>query len=217
MDSLPTTTPPQERAWNWTAAGRLLKAQAVILGSFVLFIWFLEIVDVLLFRGALDVFGVRPRTRDGLLGILFMPFLHNGLGHVLANTLPFLILGWLVMLRRISTFLAVSCVVIFVSGFGVWLLGPAGSVHLGASGLIFGYFGFLLVGGLFERSLFSIVLTILVGLFYGGLLWGVLPQGAGVSWQAHLFGFMSGVMAAYFLADRRSNFSDLWHPDKLKR
>ncbi|MCI0649613.1 MAG: rhomboid family intramembrane serine protease [Chloroflexi bacterium] len=209
MDSLPTTTPPQERAWNWTAAGRLLKAQAVILGSFVLFIWFLEIVDVLLFRGALDVLGVRPRTRDGLLGILFMPFLHNGLGHVLANTFPFLILGWLVMLRRIGAFLVVSTLAILVSGLGVWLLGPAGSVHLGASGLIFGYFGFLLVGGLFERSLLSILLAVVVAVFYGGLIWGVLPQGEGVSWQAHLFGFLGGVLAAYLLTSRRD---EVWTP-----
>jgi membrane associated rhomboid family serine protease len=192
-----------EQRQTTTAIGRTLKSQLTILGGFVLFFWMLELIDLVIFRGGLDGLGVRPRTLNGLIGIFIMPFLHNGFGHVLANTVPFLVLGWLVMIRRTADFYFVTAVVILVSGLGVWLLGGANTVHIGASGLIFGYFGFLVLRGYFERSFFSIVLGIIVVFFYGGLIWGVLPTfQAGISWLGHLFGFVGGAVSAYLITTR---------------
>lgn len=195
------------RSERGESLGRTLKTQAVILGGFVLLIWLLEIIDWLFLKGSLDALGVQPRTLVGLRGILFMPFLHGSFGHVLANTIPFLILGWLVMLGGISQFFTVTAVTIVVSGLGVWLFGSANSVHIGASGLIFGYFGFILTKAYFERSLSSIVLAVFVFALYGGLLLGAFPQRAGISWQGHLFGFIGGALSAYLLTTSR------WHRD----
>jgi len=128
-----------------------------------------------------------------------MPFLHGSFAHLAANTLPFVTLGWLIMLREISDFFIVSAVTVLVSVLGVWLTGAPNSVHIGASGLIFGYFGFLLLRGYFERSFTSILLSLIVGFFYGSLIWGVLPSQPGVSWQAHFFGLVGGVLTAQLL------------------
>jgi membrane associated rhomboid family serine protease len=152
--------------------------------------------------------GVWPRTAVGLWGILLAPVLHAGFGHVMANTVPFLVLGWFVMVRRMRDFFIVSVITILISGLGIWLIAPANTVHLGASGLIFGYFGYLLLRGYFERSLSSIFWSILVLFLYGGMIWGVLPQRIGVSWQSHLFGFIGGGLAAFWLTQRRTAVSE---------
>lgn len=180
-------------------SARRLKSQATILATFVVAIWLLEIVDVVLLGGALDSYGVWPRRVVGLPGILFMPFLHGGFAHVAANTMPFIILGWLVMVRRTSDFVVVTVVTSLVTGAGLWLFGSSGSVYIGASGLIFGYFGYLLLRGYFERSPQAVLLTLLVAFFYGGLVWGIIPRGNQLSWEAHLLGFAGGVLAARFL------------------
>lgn len=182
---------------------RELQSHAAILGGFVSLLWAIEIVDVFVFRGALNSYGVRPRSIDGLEGILLMPFLHGSFAHLASNTLPFLTFGWLIMLRQTSDFFIVSAVTMLVSGLGVWLTGAPNSVHIGASGLIFGYFGFLLLRGLFERSFTSILISLTVGFFYGGLIWGVLPSQPGVSWQGHFFGFAGGVLAAQLLGRQK--------------
>ncbi|MDT8306417.1 MAG: rhomboid family intramembrane serine protease [Anaerolineae bacterium] len=194
-------TEPNERAELVPASARV-RRRMIVLGAIVATMWFLEIVDVLLLQQRLNALGVRPRTGTGLWGILFMPLLHGSLAHVAANTLPFLVLGWLVIMRRLSDFLVVTAVVMIVSGTGVWLFGAGSTVSIGASGLVFGYFGYLLLRGYFERSASSILIAALVLLFYGGMFWGVLPQGAGISWEAHLFGFAGGVLAAWLLARR---------------
>lgn len=185
------------------AITRELQSHAAILGGFVSLLWIIEIVDVFLFRGRLNAYGVRPRSIDGLQGILFMPFLHGSFAHLAANTLPFVTLGWLIMLREISDFFIVSAVTVLVSGFGVWLTGAPYSVHIGASGLIFGYFGFLLLRGYFERSFTSILVSLMVAFFYGSLIWGVLPSQPGVSWQGHFFGFVGGVLTAQLLGRQK--------------
>lgn len=179
-----------------------LKTQATILGGLIALIWILELVDLFVFRGALNAYGIVPRRVFGLRGILFAPFLHGNLVHLMANTVPFLTLGWLVMLQETSDFFVVSAITMVVSGLGVWLLGSAG-VHIGASGVIFGYLGFLLLRGFFERNIPSIFLSIIVGFFYGGLIWGVLPAQVGISWEGHLFGFLGGALAAKMLARRK--------------
>ena len=180
-----------------------LKTQAIILGGFVVLMWVVEIIDLLFMGGTLDRYGIRPRSIIGLRGILFAPFLHGGLAHIAANTIPFLTLGWLIMLRETSDFFVVTVVTMVVSGLGTWLIGPTNSIHIGASGLVFGYLGFLLLRGYFERSVTAILFSIFVGSLYGGLLWGVLPLRYGISWQGHLFGFIGGVIAARLVARRK--------------
>ena len=171
---------------------RLLLPLLIIVGV----MWLLEIADQLLFHGALDGLGILPRQVAGLRGIPFAPFLHGSFAHLLANTLPFLALGFLVMLRHSRQFVAVSLTIILISGLGTWLIAPAHTVHIGASGLIFGYFAFLLVAAYYERSPRAIGLALMVILFYGGLLWGALPQAGAISWQGHLFGLVGGAVAA---------------------
>ena len=181
---------------------REIKTQVTILGGFATLMWVLEIVDVFVFRQGLNVYGILPREIIGLRGILFAPFLHGGFAHLISNTIPFLLLGWFVMLQETSEFFIVTPIIMLVSGLGVWLLGAPG-LHIGASGVIFGYLGFLLARGFFERNFPSILLSLIVGSLYGGLIWGVLPIQPGVSWEGHLFGFIGGVLAARFLAGQK--------------
>jgi len=182
---------------------REFKTQVTILGGSVALMWVLELVDVIVFRQRLNIYGIIPREIIGLRGILFAPFLHAGFAHLISNTIPFLVLGWFVMLQETSEFFIVTPIIMLVSGLGVWLIGSPG-VHIGASGVVFGYLGFLLARGLFERNFLSIVLSLLVGSLYGSLIWGVLPTQIGVSWEGHLFGFIGGVLAARFLAKQKS-------------
>lgn len=199
---------PTTRGRSLIDLGLKLRNQAIVLGGFILFIWLIELIDLVIFDHSLDAYGIQPRSIAGLRGILFMPFLHANFGHLLANTLPFIILGWLVMMRRTIDFFIISAVIILVSGLGVWVFGGSGTVHIGASALVFGFLGFLLLRAYFEWSLSSIVIAVAVGLMYSGLIWGVLPLRAGVSWQGHLFGFIGGALAAYLLSRRQgSNFN----------
>ncbi|MCT7950556.1 rhomboid family intramembrane serine protease [Ancylothrix sp. C2] len=179
------------------------KTQALILGGLVACFWIIEIIDIFFYRGALNSYGIIPRSPVGLRGILFAPFLHGNFLHLATNTGPFLILGWLVMLQEISYFFVVSAITILVSGLGVWLFGAPYSVHIGASGVIFGYLGFLLFRGYFQRNFSSILLSLIVAFFYGGLIWGVLPSMPRVSWEGHLFGFIGGILAARILPKRK--------------
>ncbi|MEQ8382713.1 MAG: rhomboid family intramembrane serine protease [Coleofasciculus sp. A1-SPW-01] len=181
------------------ALAREVKTQATILGGLVAVMWGLELIDLIIFQGALDSYGILPRTIIGLRGILFAPFLHGGLPHLIANTVPFLTLGWFVMLQKTSDFFIVTAITMVVSGLGVWLIGSPG-VHIGASGLVFGYLGFLLLRGYFQRNIPSILLSLIVGFLYGGAIWGVLPTVPGVSWEGHLFGFIGGIVAARLLS-----------------
>ena len=189
---------------NWRSIGQELKSHAYILGGLILFMWLLEVTDQFIFGTGLDAYGVRPWSINGLRGILFAPFLHAGFPHLIANTVPFLVLGWLVMIKQVRDFVMVTLIVMIISGLGIWVFGKPSSVHLGASSLIFGYFGFLLLRGYFERSPHSIFFSVIVAVLYGGLLWGVLPGQTGISWQGHLFGFVGGGLAAYLMAERPS-------------
>lgn len=184
------------------AIKRELKLHATLLFGFVALIWLLEVIDLTLFRGGLDQFGIRPRSLVGLVGIALAPVLHGGFGHLAANTLPFIILGWLILLRNTRDLFVVTAVTALASGLGVWIFGASYSVHIGASGVIFGYFGYLLLRGYFERSALSIALSLVVGLFYGGMIWGVFPTYFRVSWEGHLFGFLGGVIAARLMTRR---------------
>lgn len=205
MSQRPSTQLPPPSLPANHRAGRIFGAirgnLALLLGLASL-AWALEILDFVLF-GSLDGFGIRPRSADGLWGIAMSPFLHAGFGHLASNTLPFLVLGGTVLVGGRRVFSLVSVLVVALGGVAVWMLGPGGTNHIGASLLVFGYLGFLLARGVVERSGFWIVVSLVVLVIYGGLLRGVLPGQTGVSWQGHLFGFFAGVVAARVLVARR--------------
>jgi len=162
--------------------------------------------------GALDADGgIEPREFDGLDGVLFAPLLHGDWAHLAANTVPFLVFGFLAMAGGIRQFVAVTATIWLLGGLGVWLLGPADTNHIGASGVIFGWLVFLLVRGFFARSGRQILVAVVLLFFWGGVLWGVLPGQPGISWQGHLFGAAAGVLAAWMVAraDRRRRPSPL--------
>jgi membrane associated rhomboid family serine protease len=172
-----------------------LKTQAVVLGGTLALFWAVFVVNTLL-GGSLLSLGVIPRTTIGLRGILFAPFLHGSLNHIVANSIPFLALGWMVMLRDERHFIPVTVAGMVGSGLTAWLLGAPGSVHIGASGVIFGYLGFLMLAGWYARSVSSILLSVVVTVVWGGLVLGMMPGTPGISWQEHIGGFLGGVLAA---------------------
>ena len=171
-----------------------LKASTFLILGAVCLIWAVEAVNVLSGR-QLTSLGILPRHLSGLIGIPLSPFVHGNASHAMVNTVPFLVLGGLVALRGIKAFASVSVFVILCGGAALWLFGRA-SYHIGASGLIFGYFGYLVARGWHERSTIAILTALLTLFFYGGLVWGVLPSRSFISWEGHLFGMLSGVLAA---------------------
>ena len=156
--------------------------------------------------------GLEPREADGLDGILFAPVLHGPWDHLLANTVPLLLFGFLLLLAGVRRWLVVTAVVWLVGGVGVWLTGPAGTVHIGASVLVFGWLCYLLLRGVFSGNPGQLAMGVLLLIIYGGVLWGVLPGQPGISWQGHLFGAIGGGLAAWRLglADRTSGQSHGW-------
>lgn len=181
---------------------RSLKSQVELLLTLLALMWVAEMVDYFL-GGALNQFGIHPRSTSGLVGIIFAPFLHGGFAHLAANTVPFAVLGWLVLVQGRDEFWVVLLLVWLISGLGVWLFGASNSTHIGASGVIFGFFGFLLFRGILSRSWLPLLIAIAVCLVYGSLIFGVLPLQRGVSWEGHLFGFIGGAIAARLLAQQR--------------
>jgi membrane associated rhomboid family serine protease len=155
----------------------------------------------LLPRTPLDGWGVRPRQLRGLVGIPLSPFLHDGFGHLLSNTIPFLVLGGIIAAQGVQRFVQVTVIVGVVAGVGTWLIGPERTIHIGASGLVFGYLTYLVTRGAFERRLGHLLIALVVLFFYGSILWGLLPR-PGVSWQGHLFGAIGGVLAAWVVHGR---------------
>ncbi|MEV6340188.1 rhomboid family intramembrane serine protease [Nocardia vinacea] len=186
----------------WLRAG-------IIITAFVALLYGVEGVDEL-DHNQLDYNGIEPREADGLWGILWAPVLHHGWDHLFANTLPVIVLGFITLLAGIGRGIAATAIIWIVAGVGVWLTGATGSVHLGASSLIFGWLTFLISRGWFARNLVQIGIGLVVLAIYGSVLWGVLPGQPGISWQGHLFGAMGGVLAGWVLSgdERRHRRGD---------
>jgi membrane associated rhomboid family serine protease len=206
----PATGPRKRPAW--------VVGGATIV-SFVVLLWVVELFDSMSGH-RLDQNGIRPLETDGLAGILFAPLLHSNWEHLIANTVPALVLGFLMTLAGLSRFLFATAIIWIVGGLGTWLIGNVGAQcpyvgvrcetnHIGASGLIFGWLTFLIVFGFFTRKVWEIVVGVVVLFVYGSVLLGVLPGTFGVSWQGHLCGAAAGVLAAYLLSgpERRARAS----------
>lgn len=199
----PTPAPREKKRPAWVVGG-------VTIVSFVALLWLIELWDTLT-NHRLDNNGIRPLETDGLWGILFAPLLHANWEHLMANSVPALVLGFLMTLAGMSRFIYATAIVWILGGFGTWLIGNIGAHcpyvgvrceanHIGASGLIFGWLAFLIVFGFFTRKVWEIVVGVIVLLVYGSVLFGVLPGTPGVSWQGHLCGAIAGIIAAYVLS-----------------
>ena len=172
------------------------KARAKLLAWPVAVVWAVHLVNSVLGH-AFDAFGVVPRTLGGLLGIALAPLLHASWGHLIHNTISFLMIGWILMLRNRRDVYWVGLVSALAAGIGTWLVGAAHSVHIGASGLIFGLLGYLLSRGVFEKKIWPILGTLVGLFFFAGSLRGLFPGVPGISWEGHLFGFLGGILAAW--------------------
>jgi membrane associated rhomboid family serine protease len=174
---------------------------AVFMGLFVIALWLIHFVDTVLLHAALKRrFGIQPRSRFNLLSILISPFLHVDRRHLAANSIPLFVLGSLVMVQGQLVFWLTTAVIILIAGLGIWLFGKPNTQHMGASGLILGYFGFTLTGVFFNPDLAALIVAVIVAVLYLGLIWQVVPLKRGVSTTGHLFGFLGGIVAAGIVA-----------------
>jgi membrane associated rhomboid family serine protease len=178
----------------------------LVLGMVAL-MWVVEVIDQIS-GGDLEQYGIKPHEGDGLPGIVTAPFLHAGWGHLIGNTVPFLVLGAAIALSGLARVAAATGIVALVGGLGVWIFAPSGTDHIGASGLVFGFASYLIARGLFTRNLLHLALGVFVIALYGTtLLFGLAPRD-GISWQGHLFGAVGGVVAAWLLDARRRDRGD---------
>lgn len=183
-----------------TASGHMsvFLRRLVALIGFVALLWVIQAVNWSSGYALNPAFGLVPRQVSGLDGVLGMPFLHVSFEHLIANTPPLLLLGTLLAATATRALLAMNAVVVGLGGLLVWLLGSS-AIHIGASGLVFGWFGFLVTRGLVDRSPVTLGASVIVGFVYGSLIWGVFPGQPGISWEAHLFGAIAGAVAAVVL------------------
>ena len=169
----------------------------IVIGAMVILMWLVETIDIV--AGNLDDAGIHPRDVDGLPGIAASPFLHAGFGHLIGNTLPFLVLGAAIAVGGLMRTLAVVGIVAVIGGLGTWLTAPSNTVVIGASGLVFGFATYLVTRGAYTRTPWHIVGGLVVIVIYGStLLTGLVPT-PGISWQGHLFGAIGGLVAARVL------------------
>ncbi len=172
---------------------------------FIPVLFAIEFIDRRLHHRLDQLGGIKPHRLDGLDGILFAPFLHASFDHLYGNAVPLIITGTFVLAVGLGRFLGITAVIALFSGVGAWFTGADGTIIVGASGIIFGYLGYLLVRGIVERSLWGIAVGLLVGLLYGAQIVLVLPTDPNISWQAHLFGFLGGMVAAIAFRRRRKS------------
>lgn len=177
------------------------KTRLIALAVFIGALWVIQILNWITGYSLNTTFGLIPRYISGLDGILGMPLLHNSFEHLIANTPPLLLMGITLAVTATRSLVAVNVFIVLLGGVLVWLLG-AEAIHIGASGLVFGWFGFLVTRGFIDRSFVTLASTALIGFVYASILWGVLPNQEGVSWEAHLFGAIAGVAAAFVVRKR---------------
>jgi membrane associated rhomboid family serine protease len=193
-DDAARTEPPFDPQ-SWTGA-------LIVMASFGALLWLVQFVNAA-DDYQLDRFGVKPREIGGLWGLVTMPFLHASFGHMLSNTIPLVLVGWMLLLSGMRTWVTVTALVVVGGGALTWLLGPSHSVIVGASGMIFGWLGYLLARAYFSRKLKWIVVAVLVLIFFGTLLFGLVPSvNSDTSWQAHVCGFAAGIGAGALLHPR---------------
>jgi membrane associated rhomboid family serine protease len=168
-------------------------------GPFITMLYFIAILWMILFLSVifpLNRYGIIPRSYSGLPGILLAPFLHLNSSHLIANSLSLLVLGSILLGLEKRRSLVIALYIIIGSGLGTWLIGRPDSIHIGASGLIYGIMAYLFFIGIFRRNIKTVLVSIIVFLLYGGAVWGILPVNSFISWESHLCGFLTGIIIA---------------------
>ncbi|HAT1153006.1 TPA: rhomboid family intramembrane serine protease [Corynebacterium striatum] len=183
---------------NYTRGGRIRTGISLAVG-FLVVEWLVQIINFLIFGGALSNYGIRPLDFNGIWGIFTAPLLHANFEHLIGNSVPGAIFCFLIGLSGRKAWWEVTIITVLVAGIGTWLLGGPGTSHIGASSLVYGWLAYLIVRGLFNRSFSQTALGVVLGFAYSGLVWGVLPVYEGVSWQGHLFGAIGGVIAGMII------------------
>src|SRR5690625_2245044 len=179
---------------NYTKRGRIATGLTFALG-YVVVLWLVHLVNTFIFGGVLTNFGIHPLDFNGLLGIITSPFLHANFEHLISHSISGAIFCFLVGLSGRRAWWDVTLLAVVIGVVGTLLLGGPGTNHIGSSVVVYGWWAFLLIRGIFNRSLGQIALGILLGIFSSGMIFGVLPIYEGVSWQAHFFGAAGGVLA----------------------
>ncbi|HVV11735.1 rhomboid family intramembrane serine protease [Amycolatopsis sp.] len=178
------------------------KAFWVMVG-FLAVLWIVQIVNWATgYRLAVD-YGIRPRQLGSLPEIFSAPFLHFSWSHIEGNSGPFFIFGFLAAYRGVRKFVWVTLLIFVASGLGAWFTAGAGTVGAGASGVVFGYFGYIIVRGLFDRRPIDLVIGLVMALCFAYQFSLLIPAGEGIGWQAHLFGFVAGVVGGWLFRERR--------------
>ncbi|HEU5473169.1 MAG TPA: rhomboid family intramembrane serine protease [Actinophytocola sp.] len=204
--SLPFPTGPSSSSASIEngALGSPLGRAASLMVTFLAVLWAVELVNLATGRELARAGGIRPRDPESLIDVATSPFLHGSLEHLASNALPLFSLGFIAALTGLKRFLLMTLTIIVVSGVGVWLFSPENSISVGASGIVFGYFGYLLMRGLVDRRPVDIVVSLGVALAFGYVMWNSIGFGAtGISWQGHVCGFIGGMVAALLFRERR--------------
>ena len=182
--------------------GQIQREGLLLLAGIIALMWFVEVINTI-DSNSLDNDGIYARSFGHLWGILTAPFIHASFQHLFDNTIPFVFMGVIIALRGARRLAAVTLIVILVGGLGTWLIAPAHTVTIGASGVVFGYATYLIARGFFDRSGIELVIGLIVGAVWGGALLSSVVPHAGVSWQAHVCGAIGGVVAASLLRSPR--------------
>ncbi len=196
-------SPPPDRSTDDGSLSSPLGRAAVLMVGYLVVLWVLDLVNNVQHRGLNNDLGIEPRHFDRLPEIFTAPFLHASVAHLAANAMPLFGLGLIAALTGVWRFVGVTAVIVLASGLGVWLFAPSDTVTIGASGVVFGYFGYLVTRGLIDRRPVDVVVAAGVAIAYGYLLPGVLPGQEGISWQGHASGVVGGVLAAWLFRRRR--------------
>lgn len=204
--SIPSAQPPAKKEGSALLPAKIRPA-VVTIGAFAVLLVVVQLVNMMTSYGLVQ-FGIESRDLSGLVGVLAAPLIHASWGHLLSNLVPLLVFGVLLMVGGAKQFVAVTVLVWLISGIGVWLVGPSNTVTVGASGLVFGWLAYLVARGVFTRNFGQIAIGIVLLAIWGGIFWSGIVSTAwmdltgntGVSWQAHLFGALAGVLAAFLVA-----------------
>jgi membrane associated rhomboid family serine protease len=192
--------------WNKLSPRSRQPAEGVVLlAAIVVLMWLVEVINSLTPHDNLDAQGaIYPRDIGHVWSIFTAPFLHFGFPHLIDNTIPFVFMGVFIALRGAARLAVVTLIVIVIGGLGTWLIAPAHTETVGASGVVFGYATYLFTRGLFDRSLLEVAIGLIVGVVWGGALLSSIVPHQGISWQGHACGAVGGVVAAWVLANRTS-------------
>jgi membrane associated rhomboid family serine protease len=201
-ENMSTTSEGPARSDAEAMIAEAKKALWVMVGLLAV-LWVIQLVNAPTGYDLSQEFGIEARDPASLPEIFSAPFLHGSWAHIEGNSGPLFVFGFLAAYRGVKKWLGVSVLIIVASGLGVWFISPSHSVTVGASGLVFGYFGYIIVRGLFDRHLIDIVIGLVMALCFAYQFASLLPTEEGVSWQGHMFGFAGGIIGGWLFRDRR--------------